>query len=261
MQALYVIKIGGNIIDTEDRLTAFLASFAAVEGAKILVHGGGKVATETGTRLGIEPNYHNGRRITDTATLELVTMVYGGLINKKIVAQLQSLQANAIGLTGCDGNIIKAVKRPVKDVDFGFAGDVTSDGVNTVVLGQLLESGLIPVLAPLTHDGNGTMLNTNADTIAQETAKAFAATHQVKLIYCFEKRGVLSNAQDDSCVISNINEQTFKELVDDGTISDGMIPKLDNAFRAISHGVNKVIIGSADNLAALISGQCGTHIQ
>lgn len=261
MDKLYVIKIGGNIIDDPGKLSAFLKSFAAVEGAKILVHGGGKVATEIGNRLGIQPDYHNGRRITDAATLEVVTMVYGGLVNKKIVAQLQALQVNAIGLTGSDGNIIRAVKRPVKEVDFGFVGDVISDGINTVVLEQLLSGGLTPVLAPLTHDGAGTMLNTNADTIAQEIATAFAAIRNTQLIYCFEKPGVLSDPQDDASVIGQINEQTFKTFVADGTISAGMIPKLENAFRAIGAGVNKVIIGSADDLAALINGKCGTHIQ
>jgi acetylglutamate kinase len=261
MNELLVIKIGGNIIDDEARLALFLEHFSILQGHKILVHGGGKIATAIGAKLGLEPAYHNGRRITDAATLELTTMVYGGLLNKKIVAGLQAQQCNAIGLSGCDGNIVRAVKRPVKEVDFGFVGDVTETGVQVEVLNTLLQAGLVPVLAPLTHDGHGTLLNTNADTIAQEVARAFAPHYAVKLIFCFEKAGVLRQVDDESSVIQEIDLPTFRNLVDDGTIAAGMVPKLENAFSAIQQGVKKVIIGSADDLAALITGKSGTHIQ
>lgn len=261
MNDLLIIKIGGNIIDDDARLAAFIKQFAPLPYPKILVHGGGKVATAIGTQLGLQPAYHNGRRITDTATLDLVTMVYAGLVNKKIVAGLQAQQCNAIGLSGCDADIIRATKRPVKDVDFGFVGDVMATGVRTDVLDNLLQAGLTPVLAPLTHDGQGNLLNTNADTIAQEVARAFATHYAVSLIYSFEKPGVLRDVTDNASVISAIHETAFQELVADGTIAAGMIPKLENAFSAIRHGVKKVIIGSADDLAALINGTCGTHIQ
>lgn len=260
MKQLTVVKIGGNIIDDEGKLASFLVAFAEVEGAKILVHGGGKVATVIGKMLDIEPAYVNGRRITDAATLEVVTMVYGGLINKKIVAKLQANGCNAIGLTGADANIIPAVKRPVKEVDYGYVGDVASDKMNSTMLQFFLNAGLTPVLAPLTHDGNGTMLNTNADTIAQEVAKSLSAHFAVNLVYCFEKRGVLSDPGDDDSVITNINPAKYEILKADGIITDGMIPKLDNAFEAVSKGVKQVIIGHADDLQNLISGSAGTCI-
>jgi acetylglutamate kinase len=260
MQQLTIVKIGGNIIDDEARLTSFLKDFVSVRGHKILVHGGGKVATEIGIRLGIEPQYVNGRRITDAATLEVVTMVYGGLINKRITAQLQSLGCNAIGLTGADANIMPAVKRPVKDVDYGYVGDISSDHVNGVMLKTFLEAGLVPVLAPLTYDADGTMLNTNADTIAQEVAKRLAGITTVQLIYCFEKKGVLADAGDDTSVINGITTADFEMLKADGIISDGMIPKLENAFAAIDAGVIKVSIGHAADLHDIISGAAGTSI-
>ena len=257
---LNIIKVGGNIIDDESKLHEFLKAFTATEGYKILVHGGGKVASEIGLKLKIEPNYINGRRITDKPTLDLVTMVYGGLINKNIVAALQALGCNAIGLSGADGSVLPASKRPVKDIDYGFAGDVRSNKVNTSLIKLLLYNGLIPVFAPLTHDGNGNMLNTNADTIAQEIAKAMATIMPVQLIYCFEKRGVLINAADDSSVINQITAQDFSELKEKEIITGGMIPKLENAFGAIDSGVNKVIIGHADELSALVAGNAGTWI-
>ncbi len=257
---LTVVKIGGNIIDDKDKLSAFLLAFSQLEGARILVHGGGRIATDMGLKLGIESNYVNGRRITDKETLSLVTMVYGGLINKTIVAELQSVGCNAIGLTGADGNILPALKRPVRDVDYGFVGDVTSNGVNTTVLSTLLQSGLTPVLAPLTHDGHGSMLNTNADTIAREVARALAAIFEVQLIYCFEKKGVLSDPTDDDSVIRRITAADFKELTEKQIVSGGMIPKLENALAAVSDGVNKVIIGHADDLLAIRSGEAGTCI-
>ena len=257
---LQVIKIGGNIIDDEAKLSSFLKAFAAVEGNKILVHGGGKIATEIGRKLDIEPNYVNGRRITDAATLDLVTMVYGGLINKRIVAGLQSLGCNAIGLTGADGSVLPAVKRPVKDIDYGFVGDVTSESINCQLIKLFLQYGLVPVFAPLTYDGQGNLLNTNADTIAQEIAKAMALFMPVQLIYCFEKKGVLIDAADDDSVINRITKRDFEELKGKEIITGGMIPKLENAFTAIDKGVEKVIIGHADDLSALVSGNSGTWI-
>ena len=258
---LTVVKIGGNIIDDKEHLSSFLKLFAATKGYKILVHGGGKIATEIGTKLGIEPHYINGRRITDNETLSLVTMVYGGLINKNIVALLQAEGCNAIGLTGADGGILPAVKRPVKETDYGFVGDVSSKNINGSLVNKLLQLGLIPVFAPLTHDRNGSILNTNADTIAQELAKSMSVFMPVQLIYCFEKHGVLLDAADDDTVINRITARDFAELKEAGIISGGMIPKLENAFEAIENGVEKVIIGHADELDALIEGTAGTCIR
>lgn len=257
---LTVIKIGGNIIDDAGQLEAFICEFNKVEGPKILVHGGGKLATQIGLKLGIEPQYIEGRRITDMQTLELVTMVYGGLINKNIVAALQSIGCNAIGLTGADAGIINAIKRPVVDVDYGLVGDMTDTSVEAKILSRLLDLGLVPVLAPLTHDGNGCMLNTNADTIAQEVAKAMAATMDVQLIYCFEKNGVLKNADDESSVIHCISLRDCDELICEGVISGGMIPKLENACNAVRCGVKRVVIGNAAFLNDILSGKSGTEI-
>lgn len=258
---LTVIKIGGNIIDDDGRLHAFLEEFARLDGRKILVHGGGKVASEIGRKLGVEPVYSDGRRVTDGQTLGIVTMVYGGLINKKIVATLQSFKCNAIGLTGADGNIIPAVKRPVKTIDYGFVGDVNRERVNMEILNAILNAGLVPVFAPLTHDEQGTMLNTNADTIAQEVAKALSKDWDVQLIYCFEKRGVLMDATNDDSVIADVTAADFKELKEKAIISAGMIPKLENAFEAINGGVKKVIIGHAQELQALCEDKAGTTIR
>ena len=257
---LNVIKIGGNIIDDPCKLQQFVADFATLPGNKILVHGGGKVATSMGERLGIESHYVNGRRITDAATLELVTMVYGGLINKNMVAALQAYGCNALGLTGADANILPAHRRPAKDTDYGYVGDVRSADVQYNKLAQLLQIGLTPVLAPLTHDGKGSLLNTNADTIAQEAAKALSAIADVQLIYCFEKKGVLRDAADDNSAIAAITRSDFDRYVADGTVSGGMIPKLENAFTAIASGVKKVIIGQAEELEALCAGTTGTSI-
>lgn len=258
---LTVIKIGGNVIDNEEKLASFVHAFAQLSGHKILVHGGGKIATEIGKKLGIEPQYVQGRRVTDTATLQLVTMVYGGMINKHIVALLQSNGCNAIGLTGADANIIPAVKRPVKEVDYGFVGDVRSKDVRDDVLKGLVDLGLTLVLAPLTHDGKGNMLNTNADTIAQEVAQSLSSQLPIQLIYCFEKKGVLMDASNDESVITTITVNDFEDLKQKGIVSDGMIPKLENAFAAISKGVKKVIIGHADELPNLVNGTAGTSIQ
>jgi len=256
-----IIKIGGNIIDNKTALTAFLKDFAAIGGHKILVHGGGKIATGIGEKLDIVPNYVNGRRITDAPTLDLVTMVYGGLINKNIVARLQSLGCDAIGLTGADGAVLPAVMRPVKEIDYGFVGDVHSDRIRHELIITFLKSGLVPVFAPLTYNEEGTLLNTNADTIAQEIAKALAPHTGAQLIYCFEKKGVLMDAADDESVISSISSEDFVALKEKEIVTAGMIPKLENAFTAINAGVQKVIIGHADQLADLISGHAGTTIK
>ncbi len=245
---LFIIKVGGNIIDNEEKLASFLSSFSSVDAYKILVHGGGKIATEIGNKLGIESKYINGRRITDEATIDLVTMVYGGLINKKIVAQLQSLNCNAIGLTGADGNIIPATKRVIKDVDFGRVGDLESSKLKAERLKLLLDNDFIPVFAPLTHDEQGHILNTNADTIASGLAIALSKFYAVRLLYCFEKKGVLENVDDDNSVINFINKEKYRQLCKEQKLFAGIIPKIDNAFAAISAGVKEVLIGSADDL-------------
>lgn len=248
---LFVIKIGGNIIDDPGALTAFLKEFAKIGEKKILVHGGGKIATKIGEQLGIESKYINGRRITDEATIDLVTMVYGGLINKKIVARLQALGCNAIGLTGADADIIPAVKRPVREIDYGFAGDVDNDRLSRsggAHLQLFLAHGLTPVIAPLTHDGKGQMLNTNADTIASSLSVALSRYYSVRLMYCFEKKGVLRNIADDGSVIHDMDDEAYKELLAAGVLSEGILPKLENAFDAIRHGVKGVLIGDAADL-------------
>ena len=260
MEKLIIVKIGGNIIDDEARLSAFLKLFAGINEKKILVHGGGKVATSIGDRLGIESRYINGRRITDAATIDLVTMVYAGLINKKIVAQLQSFHCNAIGLTGADANMIPASKRAVKEIDYGFVGDVNQGAFAINVCSLLLQENIAIVFAPITHDGNGSLLNTNADTIAQETAKAMSASYEVTLVYSFEKPGVLLDAADDTTVIKRIGPAFYDQLKAEDKIFAGMIPKLDNAFAALNSGVQKVIIGHAEQLPELIAGTTGTII-
>ena len=248
MEKLFVIKIGGNVVDDSVSLESFLKKFTAIEGNKILVHGGGKIATAIGKQLGIEPNYINGRRITDAATIDLVTMVYGGLINKKLVASLQSMQCNAIGLTGADANIIPSSKRPVAEIDYGFVGDIKNDEVGVSSLKVFLNNGLVPVVAPLTHDLNGQLLNTNADTIASTLAVALSKLYDVRLIYCFEKKGVLENVVDETSVITLINKEKYQQLLDDMKLADGILPKIENAFAAIKSGVNEVLIGDANDL-------------
>jgi acetylglutamate kinase len=257
---LTVVKIGGNVIDEKDKLHAFLKSFASLDGPRILVHGGGKIATSIGEKLGITSQYVNGRRVTDHETLDLVTMVYGGLVNKTIVAYLQSLNCNAIGITGADGNAIPAIRREVQEIDYGFVGDVTNQSVNTGLFVNFLQAGLIPVVAPLTHDLMGSMLNTNADTIAQELARALAGIMEVQLIYCFEKKGVLVDANDDNSVINAITASDFADLKEKEIVSGGMIPKLENALAAVASGVKRVIIGQAEELHALYTGDSGTSI-
>lgn len=252
---LTVIKVGGKIVEEEVTLQKLLNDFAAIEGPKVLVHGGGRSATKMAAQLGIESKMVNGRRITDAEMLKIVTMVYGGLVNKNIVAGLQARGINAVGLTGADMNVILSEKRPVKDIDYGFVGDVKQ--VDGKRLAALIQSGIIPVMAPLTHDGKGNILNTNADTIAGETAKGLASYFDVTLIYCFEKKGVLRDEADDNSVIAEINRQQFAELVEQGVIQGGMIPKLENAFQAIDAGVKEVIITAAD----AIDGYQGTKIR
>ena len=250
-----IIKVGGKIVEEPASLQKLLDDFAQIEGYKVLVHGGGRSATKIASQLGIESQMVNGRRITDAETLKVVTMVYGGLVNKNIVAGLQARGVNAVGLTGADMNVILSDKRPVKDIDYGFVGDVKQ--VDGGRLAELVKSGIVPVMAPLTHDGQGHILNTNADTIAGETAKALASYFDVTLIYCFEKKGVLSDETDDDSVITEINRQQFTLLVEQGVIQGGMIPKLENAFQAIDAGVNQVIITSSD----AIDGKHGTKIR
>lgn len=256
-----VIKIGGNVIDDEKNLSAFLQDVAGIKEKKILVHGGGKIATKIGEQLGIKPNYVNGRRITDADTIDVVTMVYGGLVNKKIVAQLQSKGCNAIGLTGADANIIPAVKRPVKEIDYGFVGDVKENEIGANQLTMMLNSGLTPVFAPLTHDSAGQVLNTNADTIASALAVALSKNFNVRLVYCFEKKGVLEDATDNNSVITLINKDIYKYLLDNNKLFDGILPKIDNAFAAINNGVKEVIIGDAKDLQQNTTGKiAGTLI-
>jgi acetylglutamate kinase len=258
MEKLYVIKIGGNIVDSESNLAMFLGNFAALPGKKILVHGGGKVATRLAADLGVEQQLVDGRRITDAETLKIVTMFYAGLINKNIVAALQARGSNAVGLTGADGNAILAHKRVNASIDYGFAGDV--DQVNTSFLNTLLSQEYSIVFAPITHDKQGQLLNTNADTIAQELATSLSREFEVTLIYSFEKSGVLLNAEDDLTVIPVIDSSSYKELKEKKVIFAGMIPKLDNAFAAINKGVRRVIIGKAEQLAEIVTGNAGTTI-
>lgn len=248
---LYIIKIGGNVIDNSENLHKFLKDFSSLKGYKILVHGGGKIATQLSETLGIEPKLVDGRRITDIETLRVVTMVYGGLVNKNIVAQLQKFNTNAIGLTGADGDFIRAKKRPVKTIDYGFVGDIDENSINPQNLKNLMEGGFIPVFCALTHDGQGQLLNTNADTIASALAIALSELYNTTLIYCFEKKGVLKDINDDESLIHDIDPQYYNELKLQQIIHSGMLPKLDNAFAAISCGVEGVIIGHSDDLGKL----------
>ncbi len=246
MSELNIVKIGGNIIENNLELSYFLELFSVLKTSKILVHGGGKRASELSSKLGIAPRLVNGRRITDAKSLEIALMVYAGLLNKKIVAELQGLNCNAIGMSGADGNSILAYKRPVKDIDYGFAGDVEEVNVHTIE--KLLKADLNPVFCALTHDGQGQMLNTNADTIAAEAAIGMSNDYEVNLFYCFEKKGVLSNIEDENSVIPYINRANYTKLLEQGVIAQGMLPKLENCFHALNHGVSKVCIGNAQML-------------
>ena len=253
-KAITIIKVGGKIVEERESLMHLLDRFAAIEGEKVLIHGGGRSATRIAEKLGIESRMIDGRRVTDEATLGVVTMVYGGLVNKNIVAGLQARGVNALGLTGADCNVIHAHKRPVKEIDWGFVGDV--DGADGKMLSALIEQGIVPVVAPLTHDGKGNMLNINADTMAAETAKALAPYYDVTLTYCFEFPGVMRNPEDATSVIPEIRTDDYRMFKEQGIVSGGMIPKIDNAFNALNNGVKKVIITRADS----IDGKHGTHI-
>ena len=255
-EKLTIVKVGGAVVEDELQLSQLLRDFSAIEGRKVLVHGGGRKATKMAERLGIETQMVNGRRITDSDMLEVVTMVYGGLVNKNLVARLQANGINALGLPGADANAIRSHKRPLKDgIDFGWVGDV--DAADGQMLSRLIEAGITPVMAPLTHNGEGHILNTNADTIASETAKALATIYDVTLIFSFEKKGVLSNPEDDDSVIPVITRTLFDQYKADGTISGGMLPKIENALNAVDAGVSKVII----TLATAIDGKHGTIIE
>ncbi len=249
-QQLTIVKVGGKIVETPETLDRLLHDFSTLKGNKILVHGGGRTATQIANQLNIETHMVEGRRITDEAMLQVVTMVYGGLVNKNLVAKLQSCGVNALGLTGADMNVIHSHKRPLKNgIDYGFVGDV--DQVNSSQLERLLNMGITPILAPLTHDGEGHMLNTNADTIAAETAKALANDFDVTLVYCFEHAGVLTDPDDESSVIPSINHSSFEQLKANGTVSGGMLPKIENSLAAVSAGVSRVIITRADKISTL----------
>ena len=258
MQQLFVIKIGGNIIDDNIALENFIKKFAAIDAPKILIHGGGKLATEMAITMQIPQQMIDGRRITDEATLKLVTMVYVGFINKNIVAKLQAKACNAIGLCGADSNIILATKREVKSIDYGFVGDVVS--VNDGFIKLLLQNNCTPIIAPITHNGEAQLLNTNADTIANEIAKAMSAHYQVHLIYCFDKKGVLENLADENSVIKCITRENIETLKANKVIHEGMLPKIDNALQAVKDGVNKVTLGYALDLQEIIEGTAGTVI-
>lgn len=279
MKSLYVIKIGGNVIDDPESLKNFLSDFAELKGHKILIHGGGKIASKLSEDLGIKPQLIQGRRVTDGESLKVVTMVYAGLINKNIVAGLQQHKCNAIGLSGADGNMIRATRRlpqkvlssvePARAgtdgdlgevVDYGFVGDLDDSSVDTKAVHKLLEADFTPVFSAITHDGEGQLLNTNADTIASVLAVSMAKLYDTSLIYCFEKAGVLSDIKDEGSRISSIEPEYYNELKRQGIISDGMIPKLDNAFEAIRNGLKEVCIGKADALSQLKEKNFGTRL-
>lgn len=246
MEKLSIVKIGGNIIEDENALNDFLKLFSNLEGKKILVHGGGKRATHIASKLGVESKMVNGRRITDAETLEVITMVYGGLVNKNVVAKLQALNTNAIGLTGADINSIKSVKRPVKEVDFGFVGDVTA--VDSRAVNKLIEADFTPVFCAITHDGNGQLLNTNADTVTAEIAIGMSQLYETSIYYCFELNGVLKDINDKNSVIKHIDSKIYKELLEQGIIADGMLPKLENCFDALNNGVSNINMGNTSML-------------
>jgi acetylglutamate kinase len=244
MDKLTVLKVGGAVVEDPQALDAFLEGFAAMPGLKVLVHGGGREATKVAAQLGVPTKMVDGRRITDADMLRVVTMVYGGLVNKGVVAALQARGVNALGLTGADLGCMLAVKRPVKDIDYGYVGDM--EKVDTSILADLVARGVVPVMAPLSFDGKGTLLNTNADTIASSVAKALAERFEVTLVYCFEKAGVLKDPDDDASLIPLITKESFSGLASDGTVSGGMLPKLQNAFDALESGVKEVRITKAD---------------
>ncbi|ADR21523.1 acetylglutamate kinase [Marivirga tractuosa] len=258
-EVVNIIKIGGKTIDNEEALAQFIKSFYRIPGKKILVHGGGILANQIGEKIGIKPNFHEGRRITDTETLDLITMVYGGLVNKKIVAKFQAQNVNAIGLSGADGNLIVAKKRAVQKIDYGFAGDIQK--VNKDLLINLLSQNLTPVICPITHDEKGQLLNTNGDTIAKEIACALQAFYEVNLWLCFDKKGVLLNVNDEESILPKLNPKAYADLLHKSLIHDGMKPKLENAFQALKSGVSIIRIGSADDIDIAIKEEnTGTFI-
>jgi len=257
-KSIKIVKIGGNVVNNPDTLDAFLKEFVKIPGHKILVHGGGREATRLSSALGIETTMIDGRRVTDRNTLDVVTMVYAGLVNKRIVASLQALGCDAIGLSGADANVIRATRRPAKPVDFGYVGDIADDNVSESVITMMLHNHITPVFCAITHDGNGQLLNCNADTVASAVACAAARIQPARLIYCFEKRGVLADAADDNSVIPFITSLNYTSLRESGVVSGGMIPKIDNAFAAIRRGVKSVTIKSASEL---LDAEAGTTIQ
>jgi acetylglutamate kinase len=259
-EPLFVIKIGGNVIDDENSLHSFLKDFSSIKEKKILVHGGGKIATAIGVKLNIQSKYIEGRRITDDETINLVTMVYGGLVNKKIVAILQSLHCNAIGLSGADANVLPAKKRPVKTIDYGWVGDVNATALNALAWQLFIGNDLVPVVAPLTHDERGHILNTNADTMAAVLSVALSELYNVELIYCFEKNGVLTNVDDETSIITELNAHVYNRPKEDKKLFAGILPKIDNAFDAINNGVFKVVIGNSSQLLQLVKDENGTKI-
>ncbi|MDN3204477.1 acetylglutamate kinase [Algoriphagus sediminis] len=255
-----IIKIGGNVIDYPEKLNEFIQQFSKFPGKKILVHGGGVMASRFGESLGVMPEMVDGRRITDKDSLDIVTMVYAGLINKNMVASLQKYKQNAIGLTGADGNLIRSVKRPIREIDYGYVGDIVE--VNTKLISELLELDLVPIVCALTHDKNGQLLNTNADSIASSLATSLSTTHEVNLYFCFNKAGVLIDEKNENSIIPLINEDIYQELKKENVIHSGMIPKLENAFAALEKGVNHVWIGKAENLIFASKGKLsGTIIE
>ena len=261
MDKIYVIKIGGNIIDNASDLNVFLQQFSEIKNNKILIHGGGKLATELAIKLNINQQLIEGRRITDAGTLEVVTMVYAGAINKNIVAKLQVNECNALGLCGADANLITASKRIVNKIDYGFVGDIKTNGINTSFLQLLFENNITPVIAPITHNNEGQLLNTNADSIANEIAKALSINFNVHLIYCFNKKGILRDVDDENSVIKTITNETAVHLKLEISIHEGMIPKIDNALQAVAAGVHKVSLGHALELDEIVKGNAGTDIQ
>lgn len=255
MKKLHIIKIGGNVIDNAIALENFLSDFARIDALKILVHGGGKLATELAEKMNVPQTMVNGKRITDAETLKIATMVYAGLINKQIVALLQAKGVNTIGLSGADGNSIKTTKRKKGEIDYGFVGDITSESVNINFISTLLDSGVTPVFSAITHDGDGQLLNTNADTIASAIAMALSKKYEVQLNYYFEKKGILKNVDDDNSVISSITKNEYVNLLSQGVISKGMIPKLDNAFEAIKNGVGSVVIAHSNDILETVNNK------
>lgn len=259
-ETLFIIKIGGNVIDNHDALHSFLKEFSEIKDKKILIHGGGKIATAIGEKMGIQSVYNEGRRITNDETIDLVTMVYGGLVNKRIVALLQSMHCDAIGITGADGNMLPAKKRPVKNIDYGWTGDISAKEINSKKWKLFLDNKMIPVVASLTHDGYSNILNTNADTIAAVLSGALSDLYKVKLVYCFEKDGVLNDVKDENSVVENLTASAYQNLKESKSLFAGILPKIDNAFDAVNNGVGEVVIGNSSKLSLLIKGESGTKI-